>query len=91
MPEAANFKLALIFVLFAYSGWYEMACVGAEVREPQRNILRALVLGTLAVTVIYLVLIVPLMPFEEDGLRRAYGGEYEKYARGRRRLVPFVY
>jgi protein-S-isoprenylcysteine O-methyltransferase Ste14 len=48
-------------------------------------------LALLAVTVIYLVLIVPLMPFEEDGLRRAYGDAYERYARGRRRLVPFVY
>lgn len=45
----------------------------------------------LAVTVVYLVLILPLMPFEEDGLRRAYGDEYERYARGRPRLVPFVY
>ncbi len=52
---SANFRLALIFVLFAYAGWYEMACVGAEVREPKRNILRALVLGTMAVAVIYLL------------------------------------
>lgn len=48
-------------------------------------------LALLTVTVLYLVLIVPLMPFEEEGLRRAYGNEYERYARGRRRLVPFVY
>jgi amino acid transporter len=51
----ANFKLALILVLFAYAGWYEMACVGAEVRDPKRNILRALVLGTLVVTAVYLL------------------------------------
>jgi protein-S-isoprenylcysteine O-methyltransferase Ste14 len=48
-------------------------------------------LAFLAVTVIYVALIVPLMPFEEEGLRRAYGDQYVEYSRRVRRLVPFVY
>ena len=50
----SNLSLALIFVLFAYSGWNEMGCVAAEVRDPQRNILRALLLGAGVVTLVYL-------------------------------------
>ncbi len=46
--------LALIFVLFTFGGWNEMAYVAAEVRDPDRNIVRALVLGTAAVTALYL-------------------------------------
>jgi amino acid transporter len=53
--ERVPFGLALIFVLFTYGGWNEMAYVAAEVRDPDRNIGRALVLGTLAVTVLYLL------------------------------------
>jgi amino acid transporter len=53
--ESGGLYLAMIFVLFTYGGWKEMTYVAAEVREPQRNILRALILGTLAVTVIYLL------------------------------------
>ena len=49
-----NLGFALIFVFFAYSGWNEMAYVSAEVRHPQKNILRALVLGTLAVSAVYI-------------------------------------
>jgi basic amino acid/polyamine antiporter, APA family len=45
---------ALILVFFAYSGWNEMAYVSAEVRNPHKNIFRALVLGTLAVVAIYI-------------------------------------
>jgi amino acid transporter len=45
----------MIFVLFAFGGWNEMAYVGAEVREPRKNILRALLIGTLAVTAIYVL------------------------------------
>jgi amino acid transporter len=45
----------MIFVLFAYGGWNEMAYVGAEVRNPRKNIVLALLLGTLAVTLIYLL------------------------------------
>jgi len=51
----SDFGLAMIFVLFTYGGWNEMAFVAAEVRHPRRNIVRALLLGTLAVTVIYLL------------------------------------
>ena len=50
-----NLKLALILVLFTYGGWSDMAYVAAEIKNPGRNIARALVLGTLAVTTIYLL------------------------------------
>src|SRR5262249_2638463 len=46
--------LSLILVMFAYGGWADISFVAAEVRNPERNIFRALVLGTLAVTAIYL-------------------------------------
>jgi amino acid transporter len=49
-----SFGTAMIFVLFAYGGWNEMAYVGAEVRDPKKNILRALILGTVAVAAVYL-------------------------------------
>ena len=49
-------SLALIFVLFTFGGWNEMAYVAAEVKNPRRNIVRALVLGTVAVTVLYLLI-----------------------------------
>ena len=45
----------MIFVLFTYGGWNEMAFVAAEVKEPRKNILRALLVGTLAVTAIYVL------------------------------------
>ncbi len=47
----SDFGLAMVFVLFTYGGWNEMAFVSAEVKEPRKNILRALLIGTLAVTV----------------------------------------
>ena len=48
-------SVALILVLFTFGGWNEMAYVAAEVKNPNRNIIRALVLGTAAVTVLYLL------------------------------------
>jgi amino acid transporter len=48
-------SLALILVLFTFGGWNEMAYVAAEVKDPRRNIVRALVIGTAAVTVLYLL------------------------------------
>ncbi len=51
--EGPGIVLALILVMFAYGGWSDMSFVAAEVRHPSRNILRALLLGTGAVAVIY--------------------------------------
>ncbi len=48
-------SLALILVMFTFGGWNEMAYVAAEVKDSKRNIVRALVLGTSAVTVLYLL------------------------------------
>ncbi|RJP26515.1 MAG: amino acid permease [Candidatus Omnitrophota bacterium] len=48
-------SVSLILVLFTYGGWNEMAYVAAEVKNPQKNIVRALVLGTVSVTALYLL------------------------------------
>jgi APA family basic amino acid/polyamine antiporter len=44
---------ALVPVFFTYSGWNAAAYVAGEVRDPARNLGRALVLGTTLVTVFY--------------------------------------
>jgi len=48
--------LALVPVMFSYSGWNAAAYVAEEVRNPGRNVPLALGLGTLAVVVLYLAL-----------------------------------
>jgi protein-S-isoprenylcysteine O-methyltransferase Ste14 len=40
---------------------------------------------------IYLVLIIPLIPMEEDGLRKAYGEQYDTYRQKVRKLIPFIF
>jgi len=48
------FLLAMVAILWAYDGWADLAFVGGEVREPQRTLPRALLLGTSIVVVLYL-------------------------------------
>jgi basic amino acid/polyamine antiporter, APA family len=52
----AGWLLALIPVMFTYSGWNAASYVAEEVRDPGRNVPRALALGTGAVIAIYLLL-----------------------------------
>jgi amino acid transporter len=47
--------MALLFVLFAYSGWSEVTTLSAEVRDARRGMLRALVASVLVITVLYLL------------------------------------
>ena len=48
--------LALVPVMFAYSGWNAATYVAEEIRDPSRNLPRALGFGTLAVVAVYLAL-----------------------------------
>ena len=67
---AANWLVALIPVMFSYSGWNAAAYVAEEVRDPTRNLPRALGLGTAIVVVVYLamnLLYLYAFPVEELG------------------------
>jgi APA family basic amino acid/polyamine antiporter len=50
---ASSFGVAMIAVMWTYEGWYYVAFAAGEIRDPARNVPRALVLGTLALTAIY--------------------------------------
>ena len=47
------FSAAMIPVFFAYGGWQTANFLAAEMREPRKNLPRALVLGTLGVIALY--------------------------------------
>ncbi len=48
--------LALIFILLTYGGWNEAAYLTAEMRDTRRGIVRALIIGILIITTLYLLL-----------------------------------
>jgi APA family basic amino acid/polyamine antiporter len=50
-----DLRLALILVMFTFGGWNEMAYVAAEIKSPEKNIVRALVIGTVSITVLYVL------------------------------------
>jgi APA family basic amino acid/polyamine antiporter len=49
------FGLALISVFWTYDGWYSVNCAAEEIKNPERNIPLGLILGTVSVTIIYLL------------------------------------
>jgi amino acid transporter len=51
----ATFGLALLFVLFAFSGWSEISTLSAEVRDSRRGMVWAMAAAILAITALYLV------------------------------------
>src|ERR1700730_19206749 len=46
---------ALISVMWTYDGWADLSFMGGEVKNPQRTLPLALILGTLCVMLVYLV------------------------------------
>ena len=56
MVAPSSWVLALIPVMFSYSGWNAAAYVAGEIRDPGRNVPLALGIGTVTVVVLYLLL-----------------------------------
>jgi APA family basic amino acid/polyamine antiporter len=52
---AGNLGLALVSVLWAYDGFGDVSFAGGEVKDPQRNLPRAIILGTIAIVTIYVL------------------------------------
>lgn len=54
-PSASAFGLAMVFVLLTYGGWNEAAYISAEMKGGRHNIVKALTLSILIITVLYLL------------------------------------
>ena len=54
-PGWRLFGAAMMGALWAYDGWNGMPMIAGEVKDPQRNIPRCLIIGMLSITFIYLL------------------------------------
>jgi amino acid transporter len=52
----SGYFAALVGALWAYDGWNNVSMVSSEIRDPQRNLPRALIFGTAAVMLTYLLI-----------------------------------
>jgi APA family basic amino acid/polyamine antiporter len=51
----AGFFAAMVSALWAYDGWNNVSMVSSEIKDPQKNLPRSLIGGTLAVVAIYML------------------------------------
>jgi basic amino acid/polyamine antiporter, APA family len=50
------FAVALVYVMYSYSGWNASAYISSEIKRPEKNVPRSLLVGTVVVIVIYVLL-----------------------------------
>jgi basic amino acid/polyamine antiporter, APA family len=66
--EGAGFGVAMMFVMFSYSGWNASAYIAGELVNPGKTLPRSLIAGTLIVIFLYISLnlfILKELPFEQ--------------------------
>jgi APA family basic amino acid/polyamine antiporter len=54
--ESEDFFVSLVYVSFAYSGWNSATYIAEEIKNPKKNLPRALFLGSFIVMILYLLL-----------------------------------
>ena len=50
-----GFAVSMVYVSFAYTGWNAAAYIADEIKEPRRNLPKALIISTLFVSVVYIL------------------------------------
>jgi basic amino acid/polyamine antiporter, APA family len=53
---SGSFAIALVYVMYSYSGWNAAAYITGEIKRPEKNVPRSLLTGTGLVIVIYVLL-----------------------------------
>ena len=87
-----GFMLAMVGVLWAYDGWLNLSELAEEVREPGRNVPRALILGIIVLIALYVTMTVvyhTVLPMDEvraasteKGSERAVAADFCRHLLG---------
>ena len=81
LPLAPALGVGVVSAFFSFGGWWDVSKIAGEVRDPGRTLPRALLLGLLAVTTVYIVVsavflyLVPLEKVTSDQTFVAQAGE----------------
>jgi APA family basic amino acid/polyamine antiporter len=68
MPLAPALAVGVVGAFFSFGGWWDVGKIGGEIRDPGRTLPRALLLGMLVVTVVYVMVstvFLYLVPFDK--------------------------
>ncbi len=53
---SSGFAISLVYVVYAYSGWNAAAYIAGNLENPEKNLPRSLIIGTVVVVVVYVLL-----------------------------------
>ena len=75
------FAGGIVGAFFAFAGWWEVTRIAGEIENPERNLPKALIIGVIAITVIYILTsavffyLVPISAVTSDETFAAQAGE----------------
>jgi amino acid transporter len=81
----AGLGAALIFAVYDYLGYYNIAYLGDEVKDPEKTIPRVIVISILAIAVIYIVMqacIISVLPYDVATTSHSVVAEYIRVLAG---------
>ena len=53
---AVTMMSSMVYIYYAYTGWNSASYLAGEIRDPQRKLPRAIMIGTAGVTLLYVAL-----------------------------------
>jgi basic amino acid/polyamine antiporter, APA family len=80
LPLAPALGIAVVSAFFSFGGWWDAAKIAGEVRDPEKTFPRALTLGVLSVTAVYILVsgvfwyLIPFDKVTSDGAVVAMAG-----------------
>ena len=78
-PATGGFGVAVLATLFGYDGWILIANLGGEMKNPQKLLPKAIILGITAVLVIYTLITIGILKFLPANLIHRLGENATAY------------
>jgi basic amino acid/polyamine antiporter, APA family len=75
LPLAPALGVAIVSAFFSFGGWWDMAKIAGEIRDPAKTLPRAMILGVVSVTAVYILVsgvFWYLIPYEQVSSSEAF-------------------
>jgi APA family basic amino acid/polyamine antiporter len=92
-PLAKALAIGLVSAFFSFGGWWDIGKMAGEVREPERTLPRALIIGVVMVTAVYILVSASfwyLVPLDEVTSDQAFAARVGEVLFGRAGGVVFA-
>jgi len=94
LPLFAGLAVGLVGAFYSFGGWWDVCKIGGEIRDPERNLPRAMIVGVILVAATYVFITIAFLyvvPIESVASDQAFVAQFGQVLFGRSGALVFSF